>query len=327
MRRPTSPALLPVALVLVAGCGETAKLSVREGMGAAPVLPAPAHTLIPTVKVFKAAGWPAGALPTAAPGMAVGAFATGLQHPRWLYVLPNGDVLVAETNAPERPEDGKGLKAKVMKALMAKVGAAVPSAERITLLRDANGDGIAETRSVFLGGLHSPFGMALVGDTFYVANADAVVKVPYRDGETAIAATPVQVAPLPGGPRNHHWTKSLVASRDGTRLYAGIGSNSNIAEHGMAEEAGRAAIAEIDIRGGTQRVFASGLRNPVGMAWEPANGKLWVVVNERDELGNDLVPDYLTSVKDGAFYGWPWSYWGQWVDVRVTPQRAWSPAP
>ena len=310
-----------VLLLMPTGCGESARLSVRDGTGPQPTLPEPVKTLFPTVKVAEAIGWPEGAAPTAGQGLAVGAFARGLAHPRWLYVLPNGDVLVAETNAPERPEEGKGLKAKVMKAMMKKAGAAVPSAERISLLRDADGDGVAETRSVFLGGLHSPFGMALVGDTFYVANADAVVKVPYQAGATTLAATPVQVAPLPGGPRNHHWTKSLVASRDGSRLYAGIGSNSNVAEHGMAEEKDRAAILEIDPASGATRVYASGLRNPVGMAWQPDSGMLWVAVNERDELGSDLVPDYITSVRPGGFYGWPYSYYGQHVDSRPQPPR------
>src|SRR5689334_19266845 len=207
-----------------------------------------------------------------------------------------------------------------MKLFMKKAGAGTPSANRITLLRDTDGDGVADTRTAFLENLGSPFGMALVGDTLYVANADAVVKFPYKAGETRIAAAPVKVVDLPGGPRNHHWTKSLVASRDGSRLFVGIGSNSNVAENGMAEETDRAAVAEIDPRAGTRRTFASGIRNPVGMAWEPATGKLWVVANKRDELGNDLVPDYLTSVTEGAFYGWPYSYYGQHVDERVKPQ-------
>jgi glucose/arabinose dehydrogenase len=208
-----------------------------------------------------------------------------------------------------------------MKLLMRNAGAAVPSADRITLLRDADGDGVAEIRSVFLRELHSPFGMALVGDTFYVANADAVVKVPYRVGDTTITATPVKVADLPGGPINHHWTKSLVASGDGRHLYAGIGSNSNVGENGMDAERDRAAILEIDPVTGATRIFASGLRNPVGMDWQPDSGVLWVAVNERDELGSDLVPDYMTSVRDGGFYGWPYSYYGQHVDTRPQPPR------
>ena len=305
------------ALLLLAAC-ESARLPVEAGMGTNPELPPPQKTLIPTVRIAPAKGWPAGVTPSAAAGYTVNAFATGLDHPRWLYVLPNGDVLVAETNAPPKPEQ-KGLRARLMKYFFKKAGAAVPSANRITLLRDADGDGVAETRHVFLQNLFSPFGMALVGDTFYVANADAVVRFPYRSGATSISDAPVKVADLPAG-INHHWTKSLVANRDGSRLYVGVGSNSNVAEKGMDIEANRAAILEIDPSTGSTRVFASGLRNPVGMAWEPSTGTLWTAVNERDELGSDLVPDYMTSVKDGGFYGWPYSYYGQHVDDRVQPQ-------
>jgi glucose/arabinose dehydrogenase len=230
-------------------------------------------------------------------------------------------VLVAETNAPERPDESKGVKAKVMKAVMKKAGAGVASANRIILLRDTDGDGIAETRSTFIEGLNSPFGMALVGRDLYVANSDAVVRFPYTEGATRITAQGVKVTDLPAGPRNHHWTKNIIASRDGAKLYAGVGSNSNVAEHGMAVEEGRAAIWEIDIASGSKRLFASGLRNPNGMGWEPRSGALWAVVNERDELGSDLVPDYLTSVREGAFYGWPYSYYGPNVDERAQPQR------
>jgi glucose/arabinose dehydrogenase len=251
----------------------------------------------------------------------VTAFATGLDHPRWLYVLPNGDVLVAETGGPVRPKDGRGIKGFFFKLFQKKAGSAVPSADRISLLRDADGDGVAETRSVFLERLNSPFGIALVGDALYVANTDAVVRFPYVRGAVRIDAAGATVVELPAGPRNHHWTKNLIASRDGTRLYVTVGSNSNAAEYGIEEEAGRAAIWEIDLEGGSHRVFAFGLRNPNGLAWEPASGALWTVVNERDELGSDLVPDYLTSVKDGGFYGWPYSYYGQHVDERVKPQR------
>jgi glucose/arabinose dehydrogenase len=266
-------------------------------------------------------GWPAAAKPTPAAGLAVNAFATGLAHPRWLYVLPDGDVLVAETDAPPKPEDGKGIKGWVMKLLMKRAGSGQPSPNRIVLLRDGDGDGVAETRSVLLQGLHSPFGMALVGDRLYIADTDAVVSVPYRDGETTIAATPTTLAPLPAGPINHHWTKSLVASADGRFLYAGIGSNSNVGDNGLAVEAGRAAIYQIDVASGHAREFATGLRNPVGMDFQPDSGALWVVVNERDELGSDLVPDYMTAVHDGGFYGWPWSYYGQHIDVRPQPRR------
>ncbi|HEX7150480.1 MAG TPA: sorbosone dehydrogenase family protein [Thermoanaerobaculia bacterium] len=312
-------ALLLIPLLCVA-C-ESARLPVEAGIGPAPQLPAPHKTLIPTVRIAPAKGWPANTTPVAADGFQVSAFAGELDHPRWLYVLPNGDVLVAETNAPPRPERDKGLRAWFMKRIMKRAGAAVPSANRITLLRDADGDGVAEVRTAFLQNLHSPFGMALVGSTLYVANTDAVVRVPYSNGETQLSATPVKVADLPAGPRNHHWTKSLVANRDGSRLYVGVGSNSNVAEHGMEEEVNRAAILEIDPSTGSSRVFASGLRNPVGMDWEPQSGVLWTSVNERDELGSDLVPDYMTSVVDGGFYGWPYSYYGQHVDARVQPPR------
>ena len=291
------------------------------GTGPSPALPEPESSLIPTVNIAPAVGWAADAAPTPASGFAVTAFARGLNHPRTLYVLPNGDVLVAETNAPPKPDAPKGIKGLAMQAVMKRAGAAVPSANRITLLRDGDGDGVAETRTVFLDDLFSPFGMALVGDTLYVANADAVVKVPYTVGQTRIDATPAKVADLPGGPINHHWTKAMVASRDGSRLYVGVGSNSNIAENGMDAETDRAAILEVDPATGATRVFASGLRNPTAMDWHPETGELWAVVNERDELGDDLVPDYLTSVREGAFYGWPWSYFGQHVDTRVEPRN------
>jgi glucose/arabinose dehydrogenase len=313
-------AVLASLVVLLAGC-ESARLPVEAGMGANPQLLSPNQTIVPTVHVATAKGWPDGATPVAADGLRVSAFATGLEHPRWLYVLPNGDVLVAETNAPARPEEGKGIKALFMRLFMKKAGGAVPSANRVTLLRDADGDGVAEVRTAFLEGLNSPFGMALVGRDFYVANSDAVVRFPYAEGETKITATGTKLADLPAGARNHHWTKTLLASRDGSRLYASIGSNSNVAEHGMKEEEGRAAIVEIDRMTGTSHLFATGLRNAVGLAWEPRSGALWASVNERDELGSDLVPDYMTSVKDGGFYGWPYSYYGQHVDTRVTPQR------
>ncbi|HET9641001.1 MAG TPA: sorbosone dehydrogenase family protein [Allosphingosinicella sp.] len=316
-----SGAAIIVALSLtVASCGDRAKLPVNAGMGPAPTLPKPVKTLIPTVNVADAIGW-LGASPTPAAGLQVGAFAANLDHPRWLYVLPNGDVLVAESNAPPRPEDGKGLKAKIEKMLMKKAGAGVPSANRITLLRDGDGDGVAETRSTFLSGLNSPFGMALVGGDFYVADTDAIVRFPYREGDMAISSPGTRLTDLPAGTRNHHWTKSLIASRDGAHLYATVGSNSNVAEHGMAEEEGRAAIWEIDRATGAKRLFATGLRNPNGMDWEPVTGLLWTAVNERDELGSDLVPDYMTSVRRGGFYGWPYSYYGRHVDSRVKPPR------
>ncbi len=319
-----APARLAITIALAAlfaGCSEVAHLPLSAGIGPEPQLPEPTRTLIPTVNVAPAKGWTAGEKPAAIAGTQVAAFATGLAHPRWLYVLPNGDVLVAETNAPPKPEDNKGIKAWFTRALMKRAGAGVPSADRITLLRDADGDGVPEVRTTFLEGLHSPFGMALVGNDFYVANSDAVVRFPYRTGDTHITVPGTLVTNLPAGTINHHWTKNLIASPDGSRLYVTVGSNSNVAERGMEVEAERAAIWEVDPRTGTHRVFASGLRNPNGLAWEPASGVLWTVVNERDELGSDLVPDYLTSVKEGGFYGWPYSYFGRHVDERVQPQR------
>ncbi|HEY0504113.1 MAG TPA: sorbosone dehydrogenase family protein [Lysobacter sp.] len=310
-------------LVAFVGCGGEAQLRTGEDTGPRPVIAEPHTSAIPVVDIAPAKGWPEGATPTAASGLSVAAFATGLDHPRWLYVLPNGDVLVAESNAPPGKRGIGGIKGKVMASVMKKAGSGVPSANRITLLRDTDGDGVADTRSVFVDGLTSPFGMALVGDTFYVANADAVVRFPYAAGQQRLTGAPQRVVELPGGgdQLNHHWTKSLVASADGRRLYVGVGSNSNIADNGMEAEADRAAVLEVDPAAGARRVFASGLRNPVGIAWEPRSGALWAVVNERDELGNDLVPDYLTRVDQGAFYGWPYSYWGQHVDARVQPQR------
>ncbi len=322
MKRLVATITFSVALVLgLAACGEMATQPFSAGVGPNPSLPLPNRTLIPTVLVAQASGWPEGGKPVAAAGTMVSAFASGLAHPRWIYVLPNGDVLVAESAAPPKPEGGsKGIKGWFMGKFMAKAGSAVASANRITLLRDADGDGKPETRSVFLEGLNSPFGMVLVGKDFYVANSDAIVRFPYNTGDTRITAAGAKLTDLPAG-INHHWTKNLIASRDGSRLYVTVGSNSNVAESGMEVEEGRAAIWEVDRASGSKRLFATGLRNPNGLAWEPATGILWTVVNERDELGSDLVPDYLTSVKSGAFYGWPWSYYGQHVDERVQPPR------
>jgi glucose/arabinose dehydrogenase len=314
--------IVALAAFAAAGCGATARLPVTAGTGPSPTLPPPRPSLIPTVHVVTAKGWPPNGAPIAAPQLRVTAFARGLDHPRWLCVLPNGDVLVAETNAPPRPEDAKGIKGWFFKRYQKKAGGAVPSANRITLLRDADGDGVAETRSVFLKNLNSPFGMALVGSTFYVANTDAVVRFPYSPGQTEITAAATKVVDLPGGALNHHWTKGVIASPDGSRLYVSVGSNSNVAENGIEKEEGRAAIWEIDPQTGTHRIFASGLRNPVGMAWVRETGSLWTAVNERDELGSDLVPDYMTSVRAGGFYGWPYSYFGPHVDTRVKPRRA-----
>jgi glucose/arabinose dehydrogenase len=295
--------------------------TVAQSYGAAPALPPPEHSWIPTVNIAPATSWPAGGKPVAANGMAVNAFATGLEHPRTVYVLPNGDVLVAESNAPSNPDDAKGIKGFVYKRVQSWAGAGVPSPNRIILLRDANGDGVAETRSIFLKDLNSPFGMVLVGNDFYVANSDAIMRFPYREGDTEIDAAGVKLADLPAGTINHHWTKDLTASPDGSKLYATVGSNSNVGENGIEAETNRAAVLEVDRGSGQWRLFASGLRNPNGPSWNPQTGELWVTVNERDEIGNDLVPDYMTSVKDSAFYGWPYSYFGQHVDSRVGPQR------
>jgi glucose/arabinose dehydrogenase len=308
-------------MIVVVGCGTPAKLPVSAGVGVKPVLRPQESALIPIVNVVTAKGWRSEATPTAADGLTVRAFARGLDHPRWLYVLPNGDVLVAETNAPQRPDDNKGIKGWFFKKFQKKAGGGVPSANRITLLRDADGDGVAELRTVLLDSLHSPFGMALVGDALYVANTDAVVRFKYEAGQTRITSAPVTLVALPAGSINHHWTKNLIASRDGSTLFVTIGSNSNVAENGIEAERDRAAIWEVNARTGAHRLYATGTRNPVGLAWEPESGALWVSVNERDELGSDLVPDYMTAVRDGAFYGWPYSYYGQHVDTRVKPQR------
>ncbi|EUB72428.1 hypothetical protein PMI27_004350 [Pseudomonas sp. GM41(2012)] len=320
MRKP------PLALVIVlagglAACGENARLQVSDGTGPSPKLPEPNKTLIPTVNIAPAIGWPDGAKPIAATGTQVAAFAEGLDHPRWLYVLPNGDVLVAETNAPPKPDDGQGIRGWVMGKVMGRAGAGVPSPNRIRLLRDKDHDGIAETRTVFLENLNSPFGMTLVGNDLYVADTDRLLRFHYENGETAIKSQPMKVIDLPGGTLNHHWTKNVIASKDGSKLYVTVGSNSNVGENGMDQEEGRAAIWEVDRATGNHRIFASGIRNPNGLAWEPRSGALWTAVNERDEIGSDLVPDYITSVKDGGFYGWPYSYYGQHVDVRVEPQN------
>ncbi|MBC7670695.1 MAG: sorbosone dehydrogenase family protein [Gemmatimonadaceae bacterium] len=309
------------AVLLLSACGGGPALPTDQGYGANPTLPAAKKQAFPVMKIAPAVGWANGQTPDAAPGFVVTALVRDLDHPRWLYVLPNGDVLIAETNAPPKPEDGKGIRGFVQKIVMGRAGATVPSANRITLVRDANNDGTPEVRTVFLANLSSPFGMALVGDTFYVADSDALLAFPYQAGQTQITTAPRKVVDLPAGPINHHWTKNVIASPDGSKLYVTVGSNSNVGENGMAAEERRAGILEIDPATGASRVFASGLRNPNGMAWQPQSGKLWTSVNERDEIGNDLVPDYMTSVQDGGFYGWPYSYYGQTVDARVKPRR------
>ncbi|QRX82609.1 sorbosone dehydrogenase family protein [Glaciimonas sp. PAMC28666] len=322
MRQPfISPLIVCLLALSLGACGEMATLPEQAGVGPNPTIPSPHLTLLPTVNIAPAKGWAAGATPQPAAGLAVSAFATGLDHPRWLYVLPNGDILVAESNAPAKPEDGKGIKGWVMKLVMKRAGAGTPSANRITLLRDTNGDGQVVTRSVFLQGLNSPFGMALIGTDLYVATTDGLLRFPYRTGATQITAAGVKVIDLPAGPINHHWTKNVIASQDGAHLYVTVGSNSNAGENGLENEVDRAAIWQVDAATGQSRIFASGLRNPNGLAWQPYSGSLWTTVNERDELGSDLVPDYMTAVKDGAFYGWPFSYYGQHVDTRVKPQR------
>jgi glucose/arabinose dehydrogenase len=311
---------LAIALFSTA-CGTPARVPIAAATGVNPVIPAPKQSIVPVINVVTAKGWRNVATPVAAPGLAVRPFARDLDHPRWLYVLPNGDVLVSETNAPKRPDDGKGIKGFFFRLYQRKGGGAVPSPDRIVLLRDTDGDGVADTKSVFLAGLYAPFGIALVGDALYVANSDGIVRFPYATGTTSIVAPPVKVVDLPAGRINHHWTKNVIASPDGSKLYASVGSNSNAAENDLLHEQGRAAIWEIDRLTGKHRIFATGLRNPVGLAWEPETHKLWVAVNERDELGSDLVPDYITSVRDGGFYGWPFSYYGRHVDYRVKPQR------
>jgi glucose/arabinose dehydrogenase len=322
MHLSTAALALAVAVFAGAACVSQTRLPEVQGMGPQPTLPPPRTSLIPTINVAEAVGWAPDQQPVPGTGLEVTAFASGLDHPRWLLVLPNGDVLVAETNAPPRPEANTGLRGWFFKRLQKKAGGAVPSANRLTLLRDLDGDGTADERRVFLEGLNSPFGMALVGDALYIANTDAVVKVPYATGDETATAAPVEVLALPAGPLNHHWTKNIIASPDGARLYIAIGSNSDHAEKGMEKEQDRAQVWELDLRTGTHRVYATGLRNPVGMAWEPQSGVLWVAVNERDELGHDLVPDYMAAVQDGGFYGWPFSYFGAHVDARVEPQRS-----
>ncbi len=317
----TTLLLISWYVLALVSCTDVSTLPEYNGIGPRPDLPSPHSTLIPTVHIAPAMGWPTGVTPEVAAGLVVNAYAIGLDHPRWLYVLPNNDVLVAETNGPPRPDDARGIQGWLMKLVMKRAGAAVASANRITLLRDQDRDGIAETQTIFLTGLNSPFGMTLIGNDLYIANTDSIMRFPYTTGTTQITAPGVNVAVLPAGSINHHWTKNIISSQDGTRLYVTVGSNSNVGENGMENEVNRAAILEVDPATGHTRLFASGLRNPNGLDWQPLNGELWTTVNERDELGNDLVPDYMTSVQEGAFYGWPYSYYGQHLDARVKPQR------
>ena len=321
MHLPRLLACSAIAALSLTACGDKAKEPFDATTGPNPTLAAPHKSLIPELNIAPAVGWSGNATPVAAQGLAVNEFAGGLDHPRWLLVLPNGDVLVAETNAPAKPEDGKGIRGWVQKQVMKRAGSITPSANRITLLRDSKGTGTADMKTVFIEGLNSPFGMTLVGDTLYVADTDAVLKFPYHEGDTKITVRGTKVVDLPAGPINHHWTKNIIASPDGSKLYVTVGSNSNAGDNGIAAEEGRAAIWEVDAKTGEHRIFASGLRNPNGMGWEATTGTLWVAVNERDELGSDLVPDYMTGVKDGAFYGFPFSYYGQHVDDRVKEPR------
>lgn len=299
---------------------DVAKLDANAVTGQRPKITAPRTETFPTVKVAEAIGWQGDAKPVPAAGLQVNAFARGLDHPRWLYRLPNGDVLVAESNSPPR-EDG-GIKGWIMKTLMGRAGAGVPSANRITLLRDADGDGVAEARSTLLtaaNGLDSPFGMVLVGETLYVANHNALIRYPFKVGETRITAKPEKVVDLPGG--GNHWTRDVIASADGNTLYVSVGSASNIAEKGLDIEKNRATILAVDPTAKRATIFASGLRNPVGLALNPDTKRLWAVVNERDMMGSDMPPDYMTQVDFGSFYGWPWHYWGGYEDKRVSPGR------
>ena len=312
-----------ILLLLVAGVftlisrnRQKAQFDIAAEQGTQPRIPKPRTSPIPLIKIAKPIGWQGGAMPTPAAGLKVQPFAIRLDHPRWLLVLPNGDVLAAETNAPPKPDDESGFRGWIQKKVQARAGAASKSANRITLLRDTDGDGIADQRSTLLSGLNSPFGMALVGDQLYVADTDALLRVPFKVGDTRMTEKPQKVVDLPAGSINHHWTKNVIATPDGSKLYVTVGSNSNVAERGMKVEEGRAAIWEIDPKTRDHRIYAYGLRNPVGMDWEPATGTLWTVVNERDELGSDLVPDYLTSVQFAGFYGWPWFYWGGFPDGR-----------
>jgi len=312
-------AALALLSLSAASCGGPKSLDPSAGIGPDPTLPDPHYYLVAPVRIAPPVGWKDGQTPTAAPGLKVAKFAGGLTNPRWLYVLPNGDVLAVESDGPaeivKRPKD------LIMTLVMKKAHGKPPPDQRILLFRDTNGDGVADSSSVFLDHLNSPFGMALVGNDFYVANTDALLRFPYRPGAASIREKGVKVTDLPAGPINHHWTKNVIPSRDGSKLYVTVGSNSNVGENGMENEVERAAILEVDARTGAKRVFASGLRNPNGMDWEPNSGALWTSVNERDEIGNDLVPDYITSVKRGAFYGWPFSYYGQHPDKRPYPRR------
>jgi glucose/arabinose dehydrogenase len=290
-----------------------------DQVGANPVLPAPQQYLLPPMKIASPEPWKAGEMPTVGAGLKVQPFATGLIHPRSVYALPNGDVLVAETDGPKAPLNRP--KDFVMGVIKGHAGTGPKAPNDIILLRDTKGTGVADQRFTFMTHRHSPFGMVLIGNDLYVADTDAIIRFHYTPGQTTITDPGVKLTDLPGGPIDHHWTKSMVASPDGTKLYVGIGSNSNITENGMPAEYERASIWEVDRATGAHRLYATGTRNPNGLTFEPVTHKLWAVINERDELGPNLVPDYMTSITDGGFYGWPYSYWGQHIDPRVSPQR------
>ena len=307
-----------IGIASLAACAQKGDDPMKQ-YGPNPVLPEPKQYLFPPMSVPKEIGWKAGETPTVPSGLKIQAIATGLMHPRMVYTLPNGDILVVESNGPGTTK--YRVKDYIQGKVKARAGSAGKGGNRITLLRDTNGDGMPDLKTVFLEHLHSPFGVVLVGNMLYVANTDGIVAYPYTAGETRITAAPQKLADLPAGEINHHWTKSLTASPDGSKLYVGVGSNSNITENGMDAEQGRAAIYEVDRQTGAKRIYASGVRNPTGLAFEPGTNKLFAIANERDEIGPDLVPDYLTSIQDGGFYGWPYSYWGQHVDVRVHPQN------
>ena len=308
------------AILALTGAG--AEFDVHTQIGPNPVLPEPQQYLLPPMHLAPGVGWKPNEAPTVPAGLHIAALATGLEHPRSVYTLPNGDVLVVESVGPglEPVQRPKNIVMNWMEKIVTSNGVQSGS-NRITLLRDSKGDGKPDLRTVFIDYLYSPFGVALVGNDLYVANTDAILRFPYTPGQTSITAPGTVLTKLPGGPIDHHWTKSLVASEDGSKLYVGVGSNSNITENGLAAELDRASIWEVDRTTGAHRIFADGLRNPNGLSWEPQSHALWAVVNERDELGPDLVPDYMTSVKDGGFYGWPYSYYGQHLDPRVKPQR------
>jgi glucose/arabinose dehydrogenase len=321
----TRMAPILITAVCLAACGTTSTVPEATGYGAEPPLPAPTNALIPTVNIAPAKGFAADDRPVAVDGFSVNAFARNLDHPRWLYTLPNGDVLVAEADAPAVHDQTGGpikrLMGWVRKEVMKRAGAGVPSPNKIILLRDTNGSGVAQMKTVFIEDLNSPFGISLIGNDLYVADTDALLRFPYLPGATTITSPGVKVTDLPAGPIDHHWTKNIIASADGTHLFITVGSNSNAAENGIEVEGDRARILDFDIKAAKARVFATGLRNANGLAWQPQTGALWAAVNERDDIGNDLVPDYMTAVRDGAFYGWPYSYYGSHVDARVEPQR------